>query len=66
MKGSKDLTFRASLVIAITGLGVGLFSLSSNITGNVIGTNTVPMGIGATFLIVGLVAGFFWLKSRKK
>lgn len=53
---------------AVIGLLGGLFFLSSNITGNAIGTlnQTSSNWIGAVFLIVGLVAGFFWVKSSKK
>jgi hypothetical protein len=53
---------------AIIGLVGGIFFLSTNITGNAIAdlsTKTTSF-LGAGLLIVGLVAGFFWVKSRKK
>lgn len=58
---------RFSSVIAIAGLGAGIFFLSSNITGNAIAemTTKTTSFLGAGLVIVGLVAGFFWLKSRK-
>jgi hypothetical protein len=55
-------------VIAIAGLGAGIFFLSNNITGNAIAdlsTNTTSW-VGGVLLAVGLVAGFFWVKSKKK
>lgn len=52
-------------VISISGLVLSLFFLSG-ITGNAIGNSTVNTSLGAVLLIIGLVAGFFWLKSRKK
>ena len=65
-KQSKDITSKFSSIIAIVGLSSGIFFLSSNITGNVIGNQTISNSIGAVLLIIGLVAGFFWLKSKKK
>ena len=56
-----------SATIAIIGLIGGLFFLSSNFTGNVIGLNqSIGNILAAVLLIVGLVAGFFWVRSRKK
>jgi len=57
---------KAAVAAAIIGIVGGLFFLSFNITGNAIGSSTVSSSIGAIFLVVGLVAGFFWLKSKKK
>jgi tetratricopeptide (TPR) repeat protein len=59
---------RVSSVIAIAGLGAGIFFLQSNITGNAIAdlsTNTTSW-VGGVLLVVGLVAGFFWIRSKKK
>ena len=55
-------------VIATLGLLSGIFFLSSNITGNAIAdmTTKTTSFLGAGLLIVGLVAGFFWLKGRKR
>lgn len=53
--------------LAIIGIIAGLSFLSANITGNVIGsmTNSSSNIIGASLLIIGLIAGFFYFKSRK-
>jgi tetratricopeptide (TPR) repeat protein len=64
----KSLYSKLSSIITIVGLGGGLFFLSSNITGNVIAnlsTNTNSW-IGGVLLAVGLIAGFFWIKNKKK
>jgi len=55
-------------VISISGILSGLFFLSPNVTGNAIAdmTTKTTSFLGAGLLIVGLVAGFFWLKGRKK
>jgi hypothetical protein len=57
---------RTAVTTSIIGFIGGLFFLSSNITGNAIGSSVISNWIGAVLLIVGLVAGFFWLKSKKK
>ncbi len=51
--------------LAIIGIAGAIFFLSSNITGNVIGnlTNSTSNIIGAGLLVVGLIAGYFWLKK---
>lgn len=56
------------IIITAAGIIGGLFFLSSNITGNAIANLSVRTNsiLGAGLLIVGLVAGFFWLKSRKR
>ena len=54
-------------IISIGALAGGFLFLSSNITGNAISdlsTNTTSW-MGGILLVVGLVAGFFWLKNRK-
>jgi hypothetical protein len=56
---------RAAATASITGIIGGIFFLSSNITGNAIGSSAISHWIGAVLLVVGLVAGFFWLKSKK-
>lgn len=64
----KTLERRASSMVAIAGFGAGIFFLQSNITGNAIADLTAKNTsfIGAGLLVVGLIAGFFWIKSRKK
>ena len=53
-------------VIAIAGVLGGLFFLSSNITGNAIANVSQSSGnmLGAILLVVGLVAGFLWIKKK--
>jgi hypothetical protein len=67
--GNKDLTARLPLmIISSIAFLSGIFFLSNNLTGNAIAdfsTKTTSF-LGAGLLIVGLVAGFFWIKSRKK
>lgn len=68
VKPSKeDLTSRLSSIITIAGFVGGIFFLSNNITGNVVGnmTNSTSNFLGAGLLIIGLVAGFFWVKQKK-
>ncbi len=52
--------------LAIAGVLSGLFFLSSNITGNAIANVSQSSGniLGAVLLVVGLVAGFFWVKRK--
>ena len=58
---------KTAIATAIIGLVGGLFFLSSNITGNAIANVNVQNSsiIGAILLVVGLVAGFFYLKRKK-
>ncbi len=52
---------------AIIGLIGGLFFLSTNMTGNVIGLNQSTGNIlGAVLLCVGLVGSLFWFRIRKR
>jgi len=53
-------------VIATLGLLGAIFFLSSNITGNAIANVSQSSGniLGAILLVVGLVAGFFWVKKK--
>lgn len=64
---NKTLEHTVTSILAIFGLGIGIFFLSSNITGNAIAemTTKTTSFLGAGLIIVGLVAGFFWLKNRK-
>lgn len=61
----KKVAITMTLILSIT---FGLFFLSSNITGNAIAdlSNKTTSFLGAGLLIVGLVAGFFLMKARKK
>jgi CheY-like chemotaxis protein len=53
-------------VIATIGILSGIFFLSTNITGNAIANVSQNSGNiwGAVLLVVGLVAGFFWVKKK--
>jgi len=66
--GNSGLSSLFSSVIAIAGILGGIFFLSSNITGNTIANVSQSSGniLGAGLLIVGLIAGFFWIKDKKK
>lgn len=58
----------AILTVSILGIFGSAFFLSSNMTGNAIAdlsTNTTSW-VSEALLIVGLVAGFFWIRNRKK
>jgi len=56
---------KAAAIIGI--IGAGIF-LSSNITGNAIAdlSSNTTSWVGGVLLAVGLVAGFFWLRRKKK
>lgn len=59
-----EKTAAAASIVGILG---GLFFLSSNITGNAV-ANVSPSSsniFGAVLLVVGLVAGFFWISNKK-
>jgi hypothetical protein len=53
-------------VIVIAGVLGGIFFLSTNITGNAIANVSQNSSnvLGAVLLVVGLVAGFFWVKKK--
>lgn len=62
-----SLGVKGAVTAVIIGLVGGGIFLSSNITGNAIanmgsGTSNI---LGAVFLLMALVGGFFWLKKRK-
>jgi len=57
----------AWIILAVLGFVAGVFFLQSNITGNAIAdlsTNTSSW-VGGVLLVVGLIAGFFWMKRKK-
>ncbi len=62
-QGGLEKTAVAASIVGIIG---GLFFLSSNITGNAIANVSQSSGniLGAVLLVVGLVAGFFWVKKK--
>ena len=57
---------KSYIATAILGILGGIFFLSSNITGNAIANVSQSSGniLGAVLLVVGLVAGFFWVKKK--
>ncbi len=54
-----------SAAVAVLGIVGGIF-FSSNLTGNAIGnlTNSSTNFIGAGLFVVGLIAGYFWMKRK--
>jgi hypothetical protein len=60
---SLDAPLATASIIGFLG---GIFFLSPNFTGNVIGnlTNSTSNILGAVLLVVGLIGSFFWLRSR--
>lgn len=56
------------IVASLAGILGGIFFLSFNITGNAIANLSIKTTswIGAGLLIVGLIAGFFWFKGRRR
>jgi len=67
-ESDKGIGLRKKLtpVIATLGLLSGIFFLSNNITGNAIANVSQSSGniLGAVLLVIGLVAGFFWVKKK--
>ncbi len=65
-KSRKSLETTISATAAIIGILGGLFFLSSNITGNVIGnlTNSTSNWIGAELFIFGLISAFTYFRKR--
>jgi hypothetical protein len=63
-----SLEQKLSATTAIMGLIGGLFFLGSNLTGNVIADLPVKTTsfIGASLILIGLIASFFYLKTKKK
>ena len=57
---------KTTMIIALTSLVLAIIFLSPNLTGNVIGnmTDSTSNIIGAVFLVIGLVGGFFWFRRR--
>ncbi len=57
---------KTAVAAAIVGVLGGIFFLSPNLTGNVIGniTNSTSNILGAVLLVIGLIGGFFWIKNK--
>lgn len=62
----KRLEQKANIASAIIGICGGLFFLSSNITGNVIGslTKTFSNSMGVMLFILGLIGAFLYFKKK--
>jgi hypothetical protein len=54
-------TAKAAAIIGIIG---GLLFFSSNLTGNVIGSQDNTNLIGLAFILIGIIGAFFWMKMR--
>lgn len=72
-KHSRGVTIQSPLentaaMASVMGLFGGIFFLSANITGNVIGNLTITNStwFGAVLFCVGLVGCLFWVKNNKK
>ena len=52
---------------SVIGIVFGLVSLSTNITGNAVSTINLTKTniIGAVFILLGLICGFFYFKYKK-
>lgn len=68
LEKQKSLEQKVSSVVAIAGLASSFFFLGSSVTGNAIGSISQSSSgfIGIGLLAIGLIAGFFWLKTLKK
>ncbi len=66
--GGLEKVLKPMHLISILGLVSGLFLLQTNLTGNAISnlSNTASSWIGGVLILIGVVAGFFWMKNRKK
>jgi hypothetical protein len=67
-KGKQNKNLESAAVTSIIGIIGGIFFLSPNLTGNVIGnmTNSTSNIIGAVLLVIGLIGSFFWFRSRRR
>jgi hypothetical protein len=66
-KKKKDLEEKLSAIIAIGGLGLGLFYLGSSVTGNAIGSlsRSSNSWIGIVLFLVGIVGAVFYFRSKR-
>jgi len=66
IEGRSGLETASSLSVMIIGIVSGIFFLSSNITGNVIGaSNTITSNIiGVILILIGIVGAFFWFRKK--
>jgi len=62
-----ELAKKAQAIVIIAISLIGMFLISPNITGNVIGNLTLksPSFLGIGLIIIGLISGFFWLRNNR-
>ncbi|MFC1681991.1 hypothetical protein ACFL0X_00020 [Nanoarchaeota archaeon] len=67
LEENRSLEHKLMGVISITGFITSLFFLSSNITGNTVAniSSQTSSLVGSGLLVVGLIAGAFWMKMRE-
>lgn len=67
LRGEWNPLNKSLAAAAIISLAISIFLLSPNLTGNVIiGSSAKATSfLGGGLLIIGLVAGFFWLRNRR-
>jgi len=54
-------------MMSVIALSCGVFFFSTKVTGNVVGlSNATSSWIGGILILIGLIAGFFWIKNKKK
>jgi hypothetical protein len=68
LERKQNLEKKVTSVIAIFGIGASIFFLGSSVTGYAIGSLSTKTSsfLGVGFLIIGLIASFFWINSKKK
>ena len=56
---------KISAIIAVVSIIVALFFLSTNMTGNAVANMTQGTSniLGVVFLVIGLIAGYSWMKK---
>ena len=66
-KQNPSLEHKTLAVFIVAGILAGLFFLSPNLTGNVIGNlnQTSSNWLGAVLLVAGVAGAFFWLRGRE-
>jgi hypothetical protein len=66
--GNTNLESRAAVAASIIGVFAGIFFFSSSITGNVIGSQSTRSTtiIGSILIVLGIIAGYFWIKNKKE
>ena len=66
LRSSQSLEKKLTGIFAVGGIGSSLLFLSSNITGNAIGTlnSSTSNGAGVVFLLIGFVASFLYFRRR--